>query len=277
MSVHVSIMSNKGARICGSLSPTGLCNGCPASASHALTRRAKYLLVHLEGGEVLIMHLGMSGRFRVLRAGANAQKPGEFLHDPGDHTEHDHVLFAMSNGATVIYNDVRRFGFMALAHTDRLEEHKLIAGLGVEPLGDVLTPGFLANRCMGKKTSLKAALLDQRIVAGLGNIYVCEALFRSGLSPRRKAAALATGSGEPTARAERLVPQIKAVLEDAIRSGGSTLRDYRAPEGELGYFQHSFAVYGREGLECARPGCGGTVRRIVQSGRSTFFCPRCQR
>lgn len=223
------------------------------------------------------MHLGMSGRFKVLHAGANARKPGEFLYEAGDDTRHDHVLFAMSNGATVIYNDARRFGFMALAPSDRLEEHKLISGLGVEPLGDALTPAYLAQRCEGKQTNLKAALLDQRIVAGLGNIYVCEALFRSGLSPRRKASSLATRNGGPTARAERLVPEIQAVLEEAIESGGSTLRDYRAPEGELGYFQHSFAVYGREGLECARPGCGGTVQRIVQSGRSTFFCPRCQR
>ncbi|MDA7948042.1 MAG: bifunctional DNA-formamidopyrimidine glycosylase/DNA-(apurinic or apyrimidinic site) lyase [Hyphomicrobiaceae bacterium] len=243
----------------------------------ALSRRAKYLLAHMEGGEVLIMHLGMSGRFKVLRAGANAQKPGEFLYDAGDDARHDHVLFAMSNGATVVYNDARRFGFMVLAQADQLEKHKLMSGLGVEPLGDALTPAYLASRCEGKQTSLKAALLDQRIVAGLGNIYVCEALFRSGLSPRRKASALAIRSGRPSTRAERLVPEIKTVLEDAIESGGSTLRDYRAPEGELGYFQHSFAVYGREGLECARSGCGATVRRIVQGGRSTFFCPRCQR
>ncbi len=243
----------------------------------ALSRRAKYLLVHLEGGEVLIMHLGMSGRFKVLRAGANARKPGEFLYEAGDGSRHDHVLFAMSNGATVIYNDARRFGFMDLARADRLEAHKLMAGLGVEPLGADLTPDYLAARCVGKQTSLKAALLDQRIIAGLGNIYVCEALYRSGLSPRRKASVLATKAGQATVRAERLVPEVKAVLEEAIEAGGSTLRDYHAPEGDLGYFQHAFAVYGREGLECARPGCGGTIRRIVQGGRSTFFCPRCQR
>ncbi|MEM8744881.1 MAG: bifunctional DNA-formamidopyrimidine glycosylase/DNA-(apurinic or apyrimidinic site) lyase, partial [Pseudomonadota bacterium] len=193
----------------------------------ALSRRAKYLQVHLGSGEVLIMHLGMSGRFKVLQAGANARKPGEFLHEAGDDARHDHVVFTMSNGATVIYNDARRFGFMALAPSDRLEEHKLISGLGVEPLGDALTPAYLAQRCEGKQTSLKAALLDQRIVAGLGNIYVCEALFRSGLSPRRKASSLAMRNGGPTTRANRLVPEIKAVLEDAIDSGGSTLRDYR--------------------------------------------------
>lgn len=243
----------------------------------ALSRRAKYLLAHMESGEVLIMHLGMSGRFKVLRAGANAQKPGEFLYEAGDSSRHDHVLFAMSNGATVIYNDARRFGFMDLAREDGLAAHKLMSGLGVEPLGADLTPGYLAARCKDKRTTLKAALLDQRIIAGLGNIYVCEALYRSGLSPRRMASALATRAGRATGRAERLVPQIKAVLEDAIEAGGSTLRDYHAPEGDLGYFQHSFAVYGREGMECARPGCGGTIRRIVQGGRSTFFCPRCQR
>lgn len=243
----------------------------------ALARRAKYLLAHMESGEVLIMHLGMSGRFKVLRAGANAQKPGEFLYEAGESARHDHVLFAMSNGATVIYNDARRFGFMDLAQEDKLGAHKLMSGLGVEPLGADLTPGYLAARCKDKRTTLKAALLDQRIIAGLGNIYVCEALYRSGLSPRRMASALATRAGRATGRAERLVPQIKAVLEDAIEAGGSTLRDYHAPEGDLGYFQHSFAVYGREGMECVRPGCGGTIRRIVQGGRSTFFCPRCQR
>ncbi|MHA1165900.1 MAG: zinc finger domain-containing protein, partial [Alphaproteobacteria bacterium] len=149
--------------------------------------------------------------------------------------------------------------------------------LGVEPLGEDLSPDYLAARCRGKKTSLKAALLDQRIVAGLGNIYVCEALYRAGLSPLRAASTLALASGTPARRAVRLVPEIKSVLEDAIAAGGSTLKDYHAPEGDLGYFQHSFAVYGREGLECARPGCEGVVRRIVQAGRSTFYCPRCQR
>ena len=202
---------------------------------------------------------------------------GEFLHGTGNRARHDHVVFAMSNGATITYNDTRRFGFMTLARADELASHKLISGLGVEPLGGELTPEYLAMHCKSKKTSLKAALLDQRLIAGLGNIYVCEALYRSGLSPRRSASALATRSAQATVRAKRLVPEIRAVLEDAIEAGGSTLRDYHAPEGDLGYFQHSFAVYGREGLECARPSCGGTIRRIVQGGRSTFYCPRCQR
>lgn len=243
----------------------------------SLGRRAKYLLAWLENGEVLIMHLGMSGRFIIKRAGANALKPGEFLHDAGKASRHDHVVFTMNNGATIIYNDARRFGFMTLANGDKLDEHKFMSNLGVEPLGEELSPDYLAARCMGKKTSLKAALLDQRIVAGLGNIYVCEALYRAGLSPRRAASVLAGRSGAPNSRARKLVPEIKSVLEDAIAAGGSTLKDYHAPEGDLGYFQHSFAVYGREGLECARPGCEGIVRRIVQAGRSTFYCPRCQR
>jgi formamidopyrimidine-DNA glycosylase len=243
----------------------------------ALRRRAKYLLAELDGGEILIMHLGMSGRFFIARPGANARMPGEFLHEAGYDKRHDHVVFEMSNGARITYNDVRRFGFMLLVDVNALPRHKLMQGLGVEPLGDELTAAYLAERCRGKNSSLKAALLDQRIVAGLGNIYVCETLYRAGLSPRRSASCLATKSGAPTARAARLLPEIRAVLEDAIRAGGSTLRDYHAPEGDLGYFQHSFAVYGREGLECARPGCGGTVRRIVQSGRSTFYCPGCQR
>lgn len=243
----------------------------------SLGRRAKYLLAHLEGGEVLIMHLGMSGRFFIARPGSNAQIPGEFLHPAGGDARHDHVVFAVSNGATVTYNDARRFGFMLLAREDELEQHKLMLGLGAEPLGEKLTPDYLAARCRGKKTSLKAALLDQRIIAGLGNIYVCEALHRAGLSPRRSASSLAKRSGTASSRAIRLVPAIKAVLEDAIEAGGSTLRDYYAPQGDLGYFQHSFAVYAREGLECARPGCGGTIRRIVQGGRSTFYCPRCQK
>jgi formamidopyrimidine-DNA glycosylase len=243
----------------------------------SLSRRAKYLLATLESGEVLIMHLGMSGRFIIQRPEANAQRPGEFLHEAGSMSKHDHVVFAMSNGATIIYNDARRFGFMLLADADALGEHKLIRNLGVEPLKDDLSPEYLAARCAGKKTSLKAVLLDQRIVAGLGNIYVCEALYRAGLSPNRAASALALASGAPTKRAARLVPEIKSVLEDAIAAGGSTLKDYHAPEGDLGYFQHSFAVYGREGLECARADCEGTIRRIVQGGRSTFYCPQCQR
>lgn len=242
-----------------------------------LDRRAKYLLCSLESGEVLIIHLGMSGRFTIRPAGANAMQPGEFLHETGGSAAHDHVVLTMTSGAVVTYNDPRRFGFMLLADAAKLEDHKLMRGLGVEPLGEALTAEYLAQRCKGKKTTLKAALLDQRIIAGLGNIYVCEALYRAGLSPRRTAGTLAGCGGRPSKRAISLVPEIKAVLDDAIIAGGSTLRDYQAPQGDLGYFQHSFAVYGREGLECHREGCAGTIRRIVQSGRSTFYCPACQR
>ena len=243
----------------------------------ALARRAKFLLAHLAGGEVLIMHLGMSGRFFIAERGANARRPGEFLHNSRVDGRHDHVVFTMSNGVAVTYNDARRFGFMLLAPGSGLDGHKLLRGLGVEPLGDELTPAYLARRFRGKKTSLKSALLDQGIIAGLGNIYICEALHRAGLSPRRVAGTLALRRGAPGSRAEKLVPGIRAVLEEAIEAGGSTLRDYHGPKGDLGYFQHSFAVYGREGLECARPGCEGTVRRIVQGGRSTYYCPCCQR
>lgn len=242
-----------------------------------LERRAKYIIVSLDDGELLAMHLGMSGRFTILKPGANALQPGEFVHESGANAAHDHVIFTMSNGATVRYNDARRFGYMTLLSAGDMETHKLFSGLGVEPLGEALTPDHLAAKCAGKKTPLKAALLDQRIVAGLGNIYVCEALHRAKLSPLRLAGTIASASGKPGARARRLVPAIRQVLLDAIEAGGSTLRDYHAADGRLGYFQHSFAVYARAGLPCARPGCGGTVERIVQSGRSTFYCQRCQR
>ena len=242
----------------------------------ALDRRAKYILARLDDGEVLAMHLGMSGRFTVSKGNGGETRPGAFVHAAGTDPAHDHLIFHMSNGATVRYNDVRRFGFMTLVPEDGFDAHKLFRGLGVEPLGNGFTATYLASACAGKQTSLKAALLDQRLIAGLGNIYVCEALHRARLSPRRQASTLAIRSGDPSVRAERLVPAIKSVLQEAIDAGGSSLRDYHHADGSLGYFQHSFAVYGREGLSCARPGCGGTVRRIVQSGRSTFLCPRCQ-
>jgi formamidopyrimidine-DNA glycosylase len=242
-----------------------------------LDRRAKYLLARLDNAEVLAMHLGMSGRFTIQMPGANAQKPGEFLYAAGASPAHDHLTLAMSNGACVRYNDARRFGFMDLVPAEALATHKLFARLGPEPLGDDFTAEALAAACRGKRTSVKAALLDQHIVAGLGNIYVCEGLHRAGLSPRRLAATLARRSGLPSKHAARLVPAVREVLAEAITAGGSTLRDYRAADGSLGYFQHSFAVYGRAGLPCARPGCGGTVSRIVQGGRSTFYCSACQR
>lgn len=241
-------------------------------------RRAKYLLFELDGGETLIVHLGMSGRISVLAgSGSAAVSFGDYVYDTGALPQHDHVVFELSTGARVIYNDPRRFGFMLLADTAQLSQHRAFAGLGVEPLSEVLSPEFLAAKAAGRSADLKSFLLDQRIVAGLGNIYVSEALFRSGLSPRRAAGTLARLDGTPTERARRLVPEIKAVLNDAIAAGGSSLRDYRHADGTSGRFQEAFAVYDREGEPCARRGCTGTVRRLVQAQRSTFFCGSCQR
>jgi len=267
-----------------------------------LGRRAKYLMADLSSGEVLIMHLGMSGSFHVsfdnehpakapdpappLRGGRGAQASrreensetliGDFHYARGKLGGHDHVVFRMSSGATVTFNDPRRFGFMKLVERRKLDAEPMIASLGPEPLGNAFDAAALAAACNGKKTSIKAALLDQQIVAGLGNIYVCEALFRAGISPKRMASAVATRKGEPNERTEKLVAAIRDVLQDAIRQGGSSLRDHRRTDGELGYFQHHFRVYDREGEPC--PGrCGGTIKRIVQSGRSTFYCPKCQK
>jgi formamidopyrimidine-DNA glycosylase len=237
-------------------------------------RRAKYLTVDLSSGDVLLMHLGMSGSFRVSHEEKNA--PGVFHHPRSAAPAHDHVVFHMSSGATVTFNDPRRFGLMLLVPRAELATHPLMREVGPEPLGNAFDAGLLAAACAGKKTSLKAALLDQTVVAGLGNIYVCEALHRAHLSPRRRAATIAT-RGAPNARATALVEAIKAVLNAAIKAGGSSLRDHRQTDGELGYFQHHFRIYDREGEPCATPGCRGTVKRIVQNGRSTFFCPVCQK
>ncbi|WP_342736104.1 bifunctional DNA-formamidopyrimidine glycosylase/DNA-(apurinic or apyrimidinic site) lyase [Bradyrhizobium sp. B117] len=247
-----------------------------------LGRRAKYLMADLASGDVLLMHLGMSGSFRVIKPD-NEAAPGEFHYPKGKDSAHDHVLFRMSSGADIVFNDPRRFGYMKVIARNALEDEPLLRGLGPEPLGNEFDAAMLARSCEGKTTSLKAALLDQRVVAGLGNIYVCEALHRSHLSPRRIAATLATkgrngaGGGEPTDHAKRLVSAIHTVLNDAIKAGGSSLRDHRQTSGELGYFQHSFKVYDREGEKCTTPGCGGTVKRFTQNGRSTFWCPKCQK
>jgi formamidopyrimidine-DNA glycosylase len=241
-----------------------------------LGRRAKYLLADLASGDVLLMHLGMSGSFRVIKA-EDEKTPGEFHYPRGKDSAHDHVLFRMSSGADIVFNDPRRFGYMKVIARQSLDQEPLLRGLGPEPLGNEFDATMLAASCAGKKTSLKAALLDQRVVAGLGNIYVCEALFRAHLSPRRLAATLATKKQEPTDHARRLVTAIHAVLNDAIKAGGSSLRDHRQTSGELGYFQHSFRVYDREGEPCKTPGCGGVVRRFTQNGRSTFWCPKCQK
>ena len=239
-------------------------------------RRAKYLLVDLSSGDVLLMHLGMSGSFRVTHH-AGAHVAGKYHHAKPQHATHDHVVFHMSNGAWIAFNDPRRFGSMKLVPRDQLDQEPLLRALGPEPLGNAFDAAMLAAACTGKKTSLKAALLDQRVVAGIGNIYACEALHRALLSPKRIAATIASKSDAPNERAERLVDSIKAVLNDAIKAGGSSLRDHKRPDGDLGYFQHHFRVYDREGERCVTPRCPGIVKRIVQNGRSTFYCPICQK
>jgi formamidopyrimidine-DNA glycosylase len=239
-------------------------------------RRAKYLMADLDDGEVLVMHLGMTGRF-IIEGGGHSLVPGEFQQTVNRLPAHDHVVFDIEGGVRVTYNDVRRFGFMTLVPRGEIASHPLTKDIGIEPLGNELTPERLASLFSGKAAPLKAALLDQRLVAGLGNIYVCEALHGAGLSPRRAAGSIASRSGGPTPRAERLTAEIRGVLEAAIEAGGSTLRDFAHADGSLGYFQHRFRVYDREGEPCPRETCPGVVARFVQSGRSTFHCPRCQK
>jgi formamidopyrimidine-DNA glycosylase len=242
-------------------------------------RRAKYLLADLSSGDVLLMHLGMSGSFHVFaEKGTRAEtNPGNYYHEGSQHAAHDHVVFHMSSGAIVTFNDPRRFGSMKIVPRQKLDAEPLLNRLGPEPLGNEFDAAMLARACKSKKTSLKAALSDQRVVAGLGNIYVCEALFRARLSPKRMASTIASKSGAPNERAERLVEGIKAVLQDAIKAGGSSLRDHKRTDGELGMFQHYFRVYDREGEKCPTSGCRGRIKRIVQNGRSTFYCPSCQK
>jgi formamidopyrimidine-DNA glycosylase len=241
-----------------------------------LGRRAKYLLADLSSGDVLLMHLGMSGSFHVFKEDAD-RTLARYYHERAPHAAHDHVVFHMSSGAVVTFNDPRRFGSMKIVPRKNLQAEPLLSGLGPEPLGNEFDAAMLARACKGKKTTLKAVLLDQRVVAGLGNIYVCEALYRARLSPKRVAATIAGKDGAPNQRAERLVEAIKTVLNEAIKGGGSTLRDHKLTDGELGMFQHHFRVYDREGEKCGAAGCRGTIKRIVQNGRSTFYCPVCQK
>lgn len=241
-----------------------------------LGRRAKYLMADLISGDVLIMHLGMSGSFRVSCADDTALI-GDFHYPRSEDRTHDHVVLRMASGAVITYNDPRRFGYMKIIARGSLGDDPLFAGLGPEPLGNAFNATMLARACMGKATSLKTALLDQRVVAGLGNIYVCEALYRARLSPLRPASVLATRSGAPSAHALRLVAAIQSVLNEAIIAGGSSLRDHRQTNGDLGYFQHAFDVYDREGKPCRTLACKGVVQRFVQNGRSTFWCSRCQK
>ena len=256
--------------------PAGFAKRLAGRRVVALGRRGKFLLADLDDGEVLVMHLGMSGSFRI-EAGEESQTPGAYHRQRSRLSAHDHVVFTMSSGARVIYNDPRRFGLMDLLAGEAVAGSRHFKAMGVEPLGPDFTPGYLATRFGGKAAPLKAALLDQGIVAGLGNIYACEALWRSRLSPLRAAGTLATKAGKPTARATRLVDACKAVLTEAIGAGGSTLRDHALTDGTLGTFQHRFRVYDREGHPCTRDGCRGLIKRIVQNGRSTFFCSVCQR
>lgn len=224
-----------------------------------IDRRAKYLLIHLDDGQTVIGHLGMSGRLNINAAEGYAP------------ATHDHVLFETDDGTLIVFNDTRRFGLMDLANTDRLDDHPLLAHLGPDPLGNHFNGPALDAAIASRRSPIKALLLDQTVVAGLGNIYVCESLFRAGVSPRRQ------GTNIGRVRADRLAEVIRDVLDEAIRAGGSSLRDYVQASGELGYFQHNFRVYGRESEPCVNGQAGHIVRRMVQSGRSTFYCPKCQR
>lgn len=246
--------------------PPGMADRLTGRRVLGLRRRSKYILADLDSGETLLIHLGMSGRMRVSGEGL-----GLFHHAHPAPEKHDHVVLEMENGARVTFNDARRFGVMDLVATVDAEAHRLLAALGPEPLGNSFNEDHLVAAFRGRNTPVKAALLDQKIVAGLGNIYVCEVLHRTGISPRRKAGQIAAP------RVARLVPAIREVLGEAIEAGGSSLRDHRQASGELGYFQHRFAAYDREGAACSTPGCSGTIRRIVQAGRSTFYCGMCQR
>jgi formamidopyrimidine-DNA glycosylase len=241
-----------------------------------LGRRAKYLLADLDDGNVLVMHLGMSGSFRI-EADGTGKVAGTYYHPRSERRAHDHVVFHMSSGADVVFNDPRRFGLMDLLPRRDMETSKHFRAMGMEPLGNAFDGAALAKLFAGRAAPLKAALMDQRLIAGLGNIYVCEALWRARLSPERAAGSVATKTGKPTPAAERLATAIREVLDAAIAAGGSSLRDHRRTNGELGDFQHEFAVYDREGEPCPRPGCRGIIRRKVQSGRSTFYCAVCQR
>ncbi|MEL6452905.1 MAG: bifunctional DNA-formamidopyrimidine glycosylase/DNA-(apurinic or apyrimidinic site) lyase [Pseudomonadota bacterium] len=245
--------------------PPGMATRLTGQQVLGLRRRSKYILADLASGETLLIHLGMSGRMLI-----SGDPLGQFVHEHPAAEKHDHVVLHMDNGARITFNDPRRFGAMDLMETASADQHKLLAVLGPEPLGNAFSEDHLVAAFAGKNTPVKSALLDQRIVAGLGNIYVCEALFRSGISPTRKAGRIAAR------RVAALVPIIRDVLREAIEAGGSSLRDFRQADGELGYFQHRFDVYGRAGEPCRTPACASAITRIVQSGRSSFYCRSCQ-
>ena len=246
----------------------------------AVSRRAKYLTFHFDTDPVLISHLGMSGSFRI-EDDEGMTAPGVFHQDRSKLAAHDHAVFHLKSASglqsRVVFNDPRRFGFMLFAEAAQLSQHPMLSGLGVEPTGNALDGNLINTLFSGRRAPLKAALLDQRLIAGLGNIYVCEALWRAGLSPRRSAGSITSARRPSTDRTEALAQATREVIADAIAAGGSSLRDYVHTDGSLGYFQHRFDVYDREGEPCRRMGCKGVVQRIVQSGRSTFYCAACQR
>lgn len=246
--------------------PAGMADRLTGKRVLGLRRRSKYILADLDSGETLLIHLGMSGRMLV-----SGHTIGSFHHPHPAPAKHDHVVLDMENGVRITFNDARRFGAMDLMATAAEKDHWLIRDLGPEPLGNAFNEPYLIARLKGRNTPIKSALLDQRIVAGLGNIYVCEVLFRAGIHPGRKAGRISTQ------RVAAMVPLIRDVLAEAIAAGGSSLRDYRQADGELGYFQHVFKVYDREGSTCVTPGCEKKILRIVQAGRSSFYCAQCQR
>lgn len=249
--------------------PAGLAGRLEGARVLRLGRRSKYLLADLDSGETMLLHLGMSGRMTVSGLAA-AHVPGRFHRAHPLPQKHDHVILHMDNGARIAFNDARRFGALDLRESSTIASHPLLSRLGPEPLGNEFDGPYLAGQFKGRKAPVKALLLDQRIIAGLGNIYACEALFRAGIRPTHAAGRIAAR------RVDALVAAIREVLQEAIEAGGSSLRDHRRADGELGYFQHSFAVYDRAGEACKAPGCSGTVRRIIQSGRSSYYCPACQ-
>jgi formamidopyrimidine-DNA glycosylase len=259
--------------------PDDMAKGLQGATVDALERRAKYILVHCSNGKTLILHLGMTGRFTILKPDGQTLEPGAFYHEAGASSEpapHDHVVWHLDDGTRIVYNDARRFGFMDWADTSDRDQHRLLKDIGVEPLGNSFHVGHLVEKFRDKKAPVKAALLDQHVVAGLGNIYVSEALHRARISPKLAAGRLIKSRGSDP-RLEHLVRHIKDILSEAILAGGSSLQDFQGTSGEKGVFQQRFLVYDREGEPCASPGCTSTITRIVQSGRSTFYCPTCQR
>jgi formamidopyrimidine-DNA glycosylase len=259
--------------------PVGMAATMQGAEVQALERRAKYILVHCSNGKSLILHLGMTGRFTIVKSDGASFEPGAFYHEAGgssEHGPHDHVIWHLDDGTRVIYNDARRFGFMDWADTHTRDEHKLLKDIGVEPLGNSFHLDHLTEKFRNKKAPAKAALLDQHVVAGLGNIYVSEALHRARISPKLLAGKLVKTKG-PDPRLAELVRHIRDILNEAIKAGGSTLQDFQSATGEKGAFQQRFLVYDREGENCSSPGCASVIKRIVQSGRSTFYCPTCQK